>query len=152
MQRVGDDEQWQHQIRYLGANVYLQMMKTFNENLFSDEDIGKDLFAEQMIVCQMLGVVECFDIKLLEVILKLQDNSGCWKQKDQDESNEEEARDARGVEASPGAADEQKGIPDHENEHDSQVVVKYVCFIVKPLFAILQNLKLLTKHPSRNSY
>ena len=125
LQRVGDDEQWQHQIRYLGANVYLQMMKTFNENLFSDEQIGKDLFAEQIIVCQMLGVVECFDVKLLEVILKLQDNSGCWKQKDQDKSNEEEeARDARGVETIPGAADELKGNPSHENEQDSQVVVK----------------------------
>ena len=123
LQRVGDDEQWQHQIRYLGANVYLQMMKTFNEKLFSDEVIGKDLFAEQIIVCQMLGVVECFDVKLLEVILKLQDDSGCWKQKAQDEGNQEEERDARGVKTIPDAADEQRGIPSHENE-DAQVVVK----------------------------
>ena len=125
LQRVGDDEQWQHQIRYLGANVYFQMMKTFNEKLFSDDQIGKDLFAEQIIVCQMLGVVECFDVKLLEVILKLQDNSGCWKQKDQDQSNEEEeARDARGVETIPGTVEEQQGNPSNEKEQDSQVVVK----------------------------
>ena len=110
LQKFGNDEEWQHKSRYLGANIYHQLLKTFQEKKTGDNEIGKDLFAEQVIVCQMLGVVQCFDTKFLSVILELQDPSGCWKQKNQDEGN-----DAREV----------TGIPIKKEEEEDTKIVRY---------------------------
>lgn len=87
LEKVGSDDKWLHHIRSIGANIYHQMSETYQQNKVEDDEIGRDLFFEQVIVCQMLGVLECFDTRFLDIILRLQDTSGCWKQTDQDESN-----------------------------------------------------------------
>ena len=91
LDKIGNDDRWDHQIRYIGANIYYQMSTTFNQKMTDDDSIGKDLFVEQLVVCQMLGVLQCFDAKFLDIVLKMQDVSGCWKQTSKDEDND--ARD-----------------------------------------------------------
>ena len=88
LDKVGNDNEWENQIKYIGANIYHQMLATYEQKKTDDDSVGKDLFVEQIVVCQMLGVLQCFDAKFLDVILKLQDVSGCWKQASKDEDND----------------------------------------------------------------
>ena len=64
------------------------MVETYTQRKTDDDEIGKDLFVEQIVVCQMLGVLQCFDSKFLDIILRMQDASGCWKQASKDEGND----------------------------------------------------------------
>ncbi len=84
-------------MRSLGSNIYYQMEKMYTSNLKSN-NVDKDLFAEQIVVCQMLGILECFDSKYLDMLLKWQDVSGCWK----DNNHDEERRDVEDVEYTGG--------------------------------------------------
>ena len=52
---------------------------------FAVESSGKDLFMEQIVVCQMLGVSECFDLKYVSLFMQWQDESGCWKEDREDD-------------------------------------------------------------------
>lgn len=62
---------------------YKQITRNFskeNRILEDSDEANKDLYTEQVLFCQMLGVDRCFDRKLMQLILKWQDKEiGCWK-------------------------------------------------------------------------
>jgi len=88
LDKAGSDNGWENQLKFIGANIYHQMVETYTQRKTDDDEIGKDLFVEQIVVCQMLGVLQCFDSKFLDIILRMQDASGCWKQASKDEGND----------------------------------------------------------------
>ena len=90
------------------------MVKTYNQKKTDDNSVGKDLFAEQIVVCQMLGVLECFDVKFLNVVLNQQDASGCWKQPENENGD-----------ADPNLG-EQEVITEDMKKGEPQEIVRFV--------------------------
>lgn len=62
-----------------GANIYSQMITKYNRGHLQKGDEQNDIFTEYIFVCQLLGVDECFDSKLLHLVVSWQDQNGCWK-------------------------------------------------------------------------
>ena len=57
--------------------------------------MNKDLFSEQAVICEMLGVRKCHDRKILQLIMKWQDKeSGCWKDENSKEKREDLAENS----------------------------------------------------------
>ena len=63
----------------LAANIYSQMITKYKKGHFQKGNEQNDIFTEYIFVCQILGVNECFDSKLLHLVASWQDESGCWK-------------------------------------------------------------------------
>ncbi len=74
-------------------------------------DSFRDLFVEQVFVCQMLGIIECFDLRYLTLLIKWQEDSGCWNEpgKSDDKSdNKDNGEKENNEEGEDGEFDEEE--------------------------------------------
>eukprot|EP00794_Sanderia_malayensis_P020340 gene20340-22342_t len=91
VEKLGSEDKLDEHMRYLGSNIFYQLDQHYNHGFLDDEG-DKDLFAEQVVVCQMLGIINCFDSKYLKLLLEWQSAIGCWK-----EANDNDDGDSKNV-------------------------------------------------------
>ena len=70
--QLGSETNVENLYDLLGSNMYQEMIKT---------DLGNsgnwDLFAEQGIICAILGITECFRLDFMRKVIKWVEQNGC---------------------------------------------------------------------------
>ena len=96
----------------LGANIYSQMITKYKKGHLQKGNEQNDIFTEYIFVCQILGVNECFDSKLLHLVASWQDEGGCWKIIDHNSKgkNDEERRMLRSSSYKDDISDDSREI------------------------------------------
>ena len=123
LQKIGSEEAWKRQMHYLAYKIHFEMVEQYNKGFLSGTT-NRDLFVEQIVLCQMLGVVNCFDSKYLSLLIKWQHNSGCWKMPENDAP-----QDVRTQDVNEGT----KRVIEKYYEQEDNILIRYLpihCYLI----------------------